>query len=422
MQYVIVALALALAVWVMREPREAVPAGWLFMLAAMILLPSEARLRFIDDRYDEVWQMYFWAAGSLVIVLASVYRIGMSALWRVPWSMKAFVCVAVISSIYGFSIKAQPSYVVRQLYGALLFFLYFAIAQAVGDEEILFQRLKTIGLILAFALLVYYASVFSQFGFHKEDTSVTTQFGFLATFLFVKGYIEKRVNWFFSSAVILGASLLFFMRHVFLTFLFALALAIAVQSVSRVRKILCFGVAAMILLPSIFPPGAQFVVDTVEHNFPALFDVLPAGTADATSLMSRNVELVAGGAVLLQSPVLGAGMGSELSWDDPGRGFVEQAFVDNGWAYLMVKMGLVGILVFIWVLFTILRCVSRASLAVSICLIAILAVAMFSEPICFQFTTSPIAGALAGLLYARKYPRVNSSHSVLATQPAPEAA
>jgi hypothetical protein len=37
MQYVIVALALALAVWVMREPREAVPAGWLFMLAAMIL-------------------------------------------------------------------------------------------------------------------------------------------------------------------------------------------------------------------------------------------------------------------------------------------------------------------------------------------------------------------------------------------------
>src|SRR5690348_16402381 len=71
MQYVIAGLSLGLALLVVRKPEEAVPAGLLFMLAAMVLLPSQARFRFIDPRFDQAWQMYFWAAGSLIIVLAA---------------------------------------------------------------------------------------------------------------------------------------------------------------------------------------------------------------------------------------------------------------------------------------------------------------------------------------------------------------
>jgi hypothetical protein len=404
MQYLIVGLALGLAILILRKPDEAVPSAWLFMLAAMILLPSEARLRFIDLKYDQVWQMYFWAAGSLIVALAGLYSVGISSALRAPAAVKAFFVIALASSVYGFVEGNAPSYVIRQLYGSILFVFYFIIAWAAGDEDLLFRRMKAYGAVLALALFVYYASVFSQFGFHKEDTSITTQMGLIASFLFAKGLVEKRTSWFVASSIVFGASLLFFMRHVLLTFLFAVAISLAVRSARRIQRIFYFLIAALILLPSIFPFGAQVVLDQLE-KLPAIYTLLPQGTTDTTSLVSRNLELVTAAGTLLKSPILGAGMGSQLAWEDPAMGSIEQAYVDNGWAYVMLKMGCLGILTFCWLLFTILRATSHQSLAVSISLLAILLIAMFSEPICFQFTTSPIAGALLGLLYAQKYPR-----------------
>lgn len=100
-------------------------------------------------------------------------------------------------------------------------------------------------------------------------------------------------------------------------------------------------------------------------------------------------------------------MGNEFSWTSD-LGDRDQAFVDNGWAYLAVKMGFLGILAFGWLLASTLRCMSKESLPISITLLAILSIAMFSEPVCFQFTMSPIAGGLAGLLYAKKHPLLSA--------------
>jgi hypothetical protein len=403
MQYVIIGLAVGLAILVAHRPEEAVPAGLLFMLVAMTLLPSEARLRFIDPRYDQSWQMYYWAAGSLVIVLAALCRVGFSSLWRAPALLKTFLVVAVASAVFGFWRGNDPGYVVRQLYGSILLVLYFVIACAVGDEELLFLRLRTFGVLVSFAFFVYYASVFSEWGFHKEDTSLPIQMGVFAALLFVRGVLEKRLFWIAPSGVLFIASFLLFFRNILLTFLFAAALAFAVGSASRIRKLFFLGVAALILLPSIFPLGAQYVLDMLEKNAPRMYEVLPEGTSSAATLMSRNLQLVLGAAAILKSPVFGEGMGAELAWEDPARGSVEQAYVDNGWAYVMIKMGIAGVIAFGWLLFTMLRCMSRQSSTISISLLAILLIAMFSEPFCFQFTTSPIAGALAGMLYARKH-------------------
>jgi hypothetical protein len=164
-------------------------------------------------------------------------------------------------------------------------------------------------------------------------------------------------------------------------------------------------------------------MDTIEEKAPNVYDALPEGTTNATTLMSRTVELGLGAAAILKSPLLGEGMGSDLAWDDPARGSIDQAFVDNGWAYVMIKMGGLGVITFGWLVFMILRCMSRQSSAISISLFAILAITMFSEPVCFQYTMSPIVGALAGILYARK-----SSNEALrktvssAAAPAPQTA
>jgi len=407
MQYIIIALALGLAILVARKPKEAVPAGWLFMLAAMTLLPVTARLHYLDIQTEGIdWQQYIWAVGSLIVVSAALYRVGISSLIRAPAPLKAFLLVAIASSVFGFSRGNEVSYVIRQLYGSILFVFYFVIARAAGDEELLFRRLKTIVPLVVFALFVYYVSVFSRFGFHKEDTSLTSQLGLVATFLFVKGVIERRSSWLVPSVVILAASILFFFRHVFLGFLFAMALALGLQRTSRAGRLLCYGVAVLILLPSMFPSGAQYVVDTVEEKAPEIFGLLPeaTGTKNAASMVVRYAQLGSAAAALIQSPVFGYGMGSNLSWFDPDEKYMEQPFVDNAWAYLIVKMGFAGILTFCWLLVTLLRCMSRRSLPISICLLTIFLIGMFSEPLCFQFTTSPIAGALGGMLYAKKYP------------------
>ncbi len=409
MQYVIIALALGLAILVARKPKEAVPAGWLFMLAAMTLLPATGRFHYVDSQTIGIdWQQYYWAAGSLIIVLAALYGAGFSSLIRAPMVIKMFLLVAIAAAIFGFFRGNETSYVIRQFYGSILFVLYFAIARAAGDEELLFLRLKTFGVLVAVAFFVYYATIFSEWGFHKEDTSLPIQMGIFAMLLVLKGLIDKRLSWIAYSGVLFTASFLLFFRNILLTFFFATTMALAIRSTSRMRKVLYFGIAALILLPSVFPFGAQYVLDVLTEKAPKIYDILPQGTQTSTTLMDRSIQIGASALLLVHSPVFGGGMGTDLSWVSD-LGDRQEMYIDNGWAYLMAKMGCAGILAFGWLLVTILRCMSRQSLVISISLLALLMIAMFSEPICFQFTTSPIAGALAGMLYVRKYPVSRSS-------------
>jgi hypothetical protein len=405
MQYVILAIALGLAVLVIRKPEEAISAGWLFMLAAMTFLPATGRFHYIDAQTEGIdWQQYYWALGSLIIVLAGLYSVGWSRLSRSPAAVKAFFLVAVVSAIFGFFRGNDASYVIRQLYGSVLFVWYFAIANAAGDEELVFRRVKTFGVMVAFAFFVYYVTAFPQWGFHKEDTSLPIQMGILATLLFVKGVVERRASWILPSGMLVAASFLLFFRNILLTFCFGAALAVAMSTTSRTRRLVCFIVAGLILLPSVLPFGAQYVLDVLADKVPGVYDILPEGTQSSATLMDRSIQIGAAGLVLLRSPILGGGMGTEVSWDSE-LGSRDERYLDNGWAYLMAKMGAAGILSFGWLLFIVARCMSRQTLAISISLTAILTIVMFSEPAPFQFTMSPIVGALAGLMYARKHGR-----------------
>jgi hypothetical protein len=101
-------------------------------------------------------------------------------------------------------------------------------------------------------------------------------------------------------------------------------------------------------------------------------------------------------------------MGSSLEWNSVSRGDWEQAYVDNGWAYLLTKMGLAGLLTFLWFAAGLVRRMGAAACGLSACLLTLLLFVMWSEPVFFQFTTSPLAGVLAGLLWARK-PQVSTA-------------
>jgi O-Antigen ligase len=405
MKYFIIALAVAVALLVYRNPKEAASAGVLFLLACNVFFPSLAR--FDGSNLTEPWEMYSWATGLLIITVMAVARIGIRCLLCVPSSTKVFLLVAVVAGIVGFEKGGSLSYVSRQLYGSILLVVYFAIAYHIGDEKLSLCRMRTFGVLSAAIFFVYYAAVFGEHGFHKEMTTLATLEGMLAAVCVVTGLAERKLSWIVSGLVMLGVPFLLFARHAILSSVFAMVLALAMKTSTK-RSILFFcAAAALLLIPSIFPAGAEFVMEKAMESG-TVERILPAGTRDVTSLMDRSLELLASLDVLQRSPLIGDGFGNELVWDSPVRGTMAQAYVDNGWAYVAVKMGGLGLIAFGWFLFTVLRCVSRNALAISVSLIALVLLVQFSEPVFFQFTTSPLCGVLAGLLCAKRMKETGS--------------
>jgi hypothetical protein len=407
MKYLVIALAVFIAVLVFQNPKEAISAGTLFILAAGVLLPSSNRFEW-TWRTEEPWELYYQATGLLIITLAAVLRIGPRALLRVPAAVKVFLLVAMAAAVVGFLNGNPPSYVIRQFYGSLLLVLYFAMAYQAGDEQLFLRRLRTFGVLCATGFFVYFAAVFSEYGLHKEQVSAATLAGAVAILCFVTGTTEKRFLWITSALILLGVPLLLIERRIIVTFVLGVVLAQAMKASTRKKKLFYYSAAVLVMLPGIFPSSAAILVERL-ITVPGLEKILPAEAIDVRSLAGRALELAPSLSVLQKSPVLGNGFGGTIAWDNPDLGFMEQAYVDDGWAYLMVKMGTAGILAYIWFVSTILGAISRKSLAISVCFLSMLLVTLFTEPVFFQFSTSPLLGALAGLLYARKARETNHS-------------
>jgi hypothetical protein len=398
MKYVIIALAVLIARWVYKKPNEGIAAGTVFLIACNVVFPPASRF----DWATEPWEMRYWASGLLIITLAAGVGIGVRNLLRVPAAAKVFLLVAVAAAIMGLSKGGSLSYVGRQLYGSILLVVYFAIAYRIGNQELFLRRLRTVGLLGAIGFFFYYAAVYSEYGFHKELTVLGTLEGAIAILCSTVGLTRKSLAWTVSGLIMLGVPLLLFARHAFLMGVLGILVALANIATTKKTKFIMYAASALLLIPSIFPWGAELILERL-LNSRSIERMLPSGASDASSLADRGLELVASIEVLRGSPLLGDGFGNELVWDSPAHGAAfAQAYVDNGWGYIAVKMGALGLLAFGWFLFIVLRCLSRNALPISVSLLAIVLVAQFSEPAFFQFSTAPLCGALAGLLVARR--------------------
>ena len=391
-------LAVGLAAIVYTRPAEAPGAGMLFLFAADILLPYAARF----DVTVQPREMYYWAAGLFLITMAAVARLGLRRIFAVPLAAKVFFAVAVAAAVRGVIQGADASYILRQFYGMLLFVVYFGIALYVGNEALLVRRIRRFGVLCAFFFFIYYLAVFPQYGFHKEMGFNGTQASLLAVLLFITGVESRRFSSVLGSLALLMVPVLIFMRKDVLTFLVALLVALALIVKSTAKKVICFALIAVAVLPALLPSAAQAVLDDLA-GIPRIASILPEGTHDASTLYDRTLQLVAATDTIRLHPWLGTGLGSDIEWDSPFLGLEQVAYVDNGWAYLLQKLGLLGAAAFLWYLITVLRGVSREAPALSACLLAATFVTMFSEPVFFHFTTAPYLGTFAGLLLGRRY-------------------
>lgn len=397
MVFLLMGLAVVLAVMVYKWPQEAAGAGILYLFACNVLLPHSARF----DGITTPWEMYYWAVGLLIVTSAAVVRVGLRRVLAVPRSAKVFLLVALAAALYGLTHGATISYVFRQFYGVLLLIVYLGIALHFGDEELLLRRIQTFGTLCAFCFLVYYIAVFGKYGFHKEIGFNGTEACLLSIALFIRGVERKKTSWVLGGAALLLIPILFFMRGAVLTFLMTLPLALALKVKSKRAKLLCWAGSVLIALPALFPSVAQIAIDEIS-KVPGMERILPSGIQDSDTLLERAIQLGAALGTVQAHPWLGAGLGSDIEFESPTMGSRQVAFVDSGWAYLFQKMGLLGAAAFLWFLITILRSISRESAALSACLLSTTVVTLFSQPVFFHFTTAPIMGVFAGLLLAAK--------------------
>lgn len=389
--------AAVLAVRVYRSPKDVIVAGPIFLLAINVFFPSVAR--FDANNGTEPWEMYYWATGILLITTAALLKLKAGDWLHLPKSLIAFLSVSAAASVYGLVRGNVPSYVIRQWFGTLLFGAYFLFAANLGDEEYFLRKMRAYATPCMLAFVAYYLAVFSQYGMHKEITTLGTQGGMLASLFVAKG----GWRWWSSAAVLALAPILLVERRSLATLALAIVLVGGWVRRSKLWRWISGLLACLIILFSLAPPYVTMVSDAVLGNN-MVDSMLPDGARDASSIEDRGLQLVEAGIIVVRSPLLGNGMGSLLAWESAVRGPMEQAYVDNGWAYVATKMGLCGLFAFLWFAAGLIRRMPLGSVPLSVCLLSSLLIVMWAEPVFLQFTTSPFLGVIAGLLC--KQPRV----------------
>jgi hypothetical protein len=394
MPALLVTLAVVLAIRVYHHPGECAVAGPLFLLAANVFVPDP--VRFDANNLEPIFQMYYWAAGILIITLAALPKLGARAFLQLPRSLYAFLLVLGVASVYGWAHGNAPSYVLRQLFGSLLLFAYFMLGQRSGSEQVFAEKMRAYGIPCAAAFMVYYAWVFSEYGVHKEMTTLGTQAAILG--LLFAG--QSGWKWWTAAALMFMIPLLLVQRRDLAMIPLGLVLMWGFRTEARALRCFLWIVAGTVVLFSLFPPFVEIALDTA-MGADTIDRLLPAGARDTSSIADRALELVEAADVIKRSPVIGDGMGATIAWESVVRGDMEQAYVDNGWAYVASKMGLAGVLAFGWFVVALVRRMPGASIPISACLLSVMLVAMWAEPVFFQFSTSPFIGVMAGMLFAR---------------------
>ena len=388
-----VAVGLALLIWF--HPQEAAPAGILFMFLGSVVLPVPRG----DAPAQTPLEMYYWACGLLIITGAGVARLG-SRVFQIPTSAKTFLAVGVLAAIYGLAQGISLGYVLRQVYGILLLIAYLTIAVHFGSESLLVRRLQTYGFVCALVFFTYYLAVFAKYGIEKQLNPAGPGAALLATVLLTSGLNNRKLGRVAVALILMVVPALLLARSAFLTPLVAALLVVALGATSRAVKLFFFVGAIGLGLVGLVPAIANNIGDSISTAL-GPNSAVPLEIFHADTLVGRVMQLASALTTLRAHPLLGAGLGSNFEWFEPGFGWMEAAFVDNGWAYLLAKTGMVGLVSFLWFLGTVSRRISKQTAALSACFLTITLVTMFSQACYFHFTQAPLTGTIVGLLLAK---------------------
>lgn len=416
-----IAIAAAIALWAFVEPRAALWLATAFMAYLFVFFQSTAPLG-----EDLPAEFLFWGIGVALITAGLTLACLFSR--QVDWgharrrlaspasnAMLAMLLLILASSVYGLEAGNQFFAVARQLFGCLLLpAYYFAAVVLFRASEDVALWLRRVSWVVALGSL-WYAEKLSSLSFargtyYREQSPLAAYGGAITVVAWIAMLHERRIlRWLEALAQFLACisgTLLMGNRAA----LGSAAIAIAVMTALILwkRRIL-FLALAMTLVPIAVGLAPYLTTRLLEsRNLTGMI----AGRfifalEEDQSYQGRVAQMEVVMNTVNDRPVLGAGMGSTNTFLMPGEHRLKVASVDNGWGFLLLKMGYLGLAVFLALLGFLLksglqelgRTADRSRRKTRLAIIGVFfyaLVSFFGGPTFFHFSVAPFFAAFLG--------------------------
>lgn len=425
-----IAIAALIALWGFAEPRATLWLATAFMTCLFVFFQREAPLG------EEVPEEFFYWGSGIAVITAGLFIATLFA-GHVDWTsarkrfltppgvaMVALLLVILSATVYGLFVGNQMFAAIRQLFGCLLLPVYFFLALALFRTPADADRwMRRVSLVIALGSVWYVQRLsllsVSHGGYYREQSPLVAYGGAIAVVAWVELMQRQRLSlWFQSLAqflVCVTAILLMGNRTALGSVLAAIAVVTGLILWSRRGIALALAVC---LIPVGFGAAPYVMSSLVEsRNLPGQI----AGRfifvlAEDRSYQGRVAQTEVVLSMVNRQPVLGAGMGSENSFVIPGEGRLKVASVDNGWGFLLLKMGYLGLAVFLVLIGTLLKtafsglarvrnAMLRADRLAALGVFVYALVSFLAGPIFFHFSVAPFFGTFLGALVTLRQSR-----------------
>jgi len=440
-----ITLAVLIGLWAFFEPHTALWLATAFMMFLFVFFQTTAPLG-----EDLPAEFLFWGLGVALITAGLLLATPFSR--RVDWrrvreragtapclAMFTLLLVMLASTVYGLAQGNRSFIVWRQLFGCILLPAYFALAIALFRTPCDVDRwLRRVSWVTALGSVWYVERLsllsLAHGSYYREQSPLVAYGGAIAVVAWIELIQRRGVLLWFQSLAQFPLCVLGILLMGNRTALGSFLAAVAVLTLLIVWKRRGLALALAVCLAPIAVGVSPYFLDRVLASRGLVGQVADRFIfvlSEDQSYQGRVAQTAVVLDMVNRQPVLGAGMGSENSFVMPGEQHrLKVASVDNGWGFLLLKMGYVGLAVFLALVAATLR--TGLSNFTNICnamlradRLAVLGVFLYalvsfvSGPIFFHFSVAPFFGTFLGALVALA--RANSTAPVSAI-PQPAAA
>jgi O-antigen ligase len=417
-------IAAFIALWAFVEPRTTLWLATAYMIFLFVFFQTTAPLG--EDVPEE---FFYWGIGIALITAGLAAATFFSS--KVDWAaarerlgagtsiaMLGMLLTILAATVYGLLVGNQTFAVMRQLFGCLLLPVYYLLGivlfRSAADVDHWLRRLSW---VVTFGSVWYVQRLslisFAHGTYYREQSPLTAYAGAIAVVGWIHLFEPRRLSqWLQALAqcvLCLLAALLMGSRTTLGSFM--AAIGILTVLIIWKRRVL-----ALALVMSLLPIGmgvAPYVMTQLVENrglVGYITDRFVFVLSEDRSYQGRIAQTEVVMKMVNQRPVLGAGMGSENTFFSPSEQHrVKRASVDSGWGYLLLKMGYLGLAVFLVLVALLLKRglsglsgVRNAALrknrlaVVGVFLYAL--VSFLGGPIFFHFSVAPFFATALGAL------------------------
>lgn len=367
--YGLIALSLVWAPYVLCNPQEGLWVSPSFILAASLISPPEGFVT--GEGYSP--ELAYWAVGICVLFTAmlipflqdwlSAGKDGRSEdrRWHgvnPPRGFYAFSAVSIVAAAVGLAHGFSIQNVAKQFFGCALLCGYFLFALRFapkrGDMERIITRIVYVAVLCSLIYTAMYLSLFSEKNFSIHLTAIVVYDGGLFVLLVPRVWQKGRTRIDRTMIVALflfAIPVLAQLKRVVGACLICALLAWGLRSISR-RKRYLYAAASFLFLALALTTGLLNPIGSWFSKYADSDYLIPEDVQNHFSVVTRVAEFTQVMDSLNGTPILGNGLGSTISWYDPfARVYWDQETTDNGLLYLLVKMGIVGTLAFVWFIY-----------------------------------------------------------------------